>query len=92
MGLLKIYLRVLALLGPEKWLTIALALANAALAAVLVMVPLALRINWKLARSPSSMRRGDSSPTRSPKRSRVSPRSNRPLRSGTLPDGMLPWD
>ena len=39
MGLLKIYLRVLALLGPEKWLAIALALANAALAAVFLLEP-----------------------------------------------------
>jgi len=38
-GLLKIYLRVLALLGPEKWLATALALANAALAAVFLIEP-----------------------------------------------------
>lgn len=39
MGLLKIYLRVLALLGPEKWLAVVLALANAALAAVFLLEP-----------------------------------------------------
>jgi ABC-type multidrug transport system fused ATPase/permease subunit len=39
MGLLKIYLRVLALLGPEKWLATTLALANAALAAVFLIEP-----------------------------------------------------
>jgi ATP-binding cassette subfamily B protein len=39
MGLLRIYLRVLALLGPEKWLATALALANAALAAVFLIEP-----------------------------------------------------
>ena len=39
MGLLRIYLRVLALLGPEKWLASVLAAANAALAAVFLIEP-----------------------------------------------------
>jgi glucan exporter ATP-binding protein len=39
MPLLKIYLRVLALLAPEKWLAIALAIANVALAAVFLLEP-----------------------------------------------------
>lgn len=39
MSLLKIYLRVLALLGPEKWLASALALANVGLAAVFLIEP-----------------------------------------------------
>jgi hypothetical protein len=34
MSLLKIYLRVLALLGPEKWLATSLAVANLGMAAV----------------------------------------------------------
>jgi glucan exporter ATP-binding protein len=38
-SLLKIYLRVLQLLGPEKWLAAALALANVALAAVFLLEP-----------------------------------------------------
>ena len=39
MPLLKLYLRVLALLGPEKWLAIALAFANVALAGVFLLEP-----------------------------------------------------
>jgi glucan exporter ATP-binding protein len=39
MSLLRIYLRVLALLGPEKQVAIALAVANVALAAVFVVEP-----------------------------------------------------
>jgi glucan exporter ATP-binding protein len=39
MSLLKIYLRVLAFLGPEKWLAAGLALANVALAAVFLLEP-----------------------------------------------------
>ena len=39
MGLLRIYLRVLALLGPEKWLASILAAANVALAAVFLIEP-----------------------------------------------------
>ena len=39
MPLLKIYLRVLALLGPEKWLATALAVANLAMAAVFLLEP-----------------------------------------------------
>jgi ATP-binding cassette subfamily B protein len=38
-GLLRIYLRVLALLGPEKWLASILAAANVALAAVFLIEP-----------------------------------------------------
>jgi glucan exporter ATP-binding protein len=37
--LLKIYLRVLALLGPEKWLAVTLAIANVAMAAVFLLEP-----------------------------------------------------
>jgi len=39
MPLLKIYLRVLALLGPEKWLATALAVANLGMAAVFLLEP-----------------------------------------------------
>jgi glucan exporter ATP-binding protein len=39
MSLPQIYIRVLALLAPEKWLAIALALANVALAAVFLLEP-----------------------------------------------------
>jgi glucan exporter ATP-binding protein len=39
MSLLRIYLRVLKLLGPEKWLATGLALANVALAAVFLIEP-----------------------------------------------------
>ncbi len=39
MSLLRIYLRVLALLGPEKWLATALGAANVALAAVFLIEP-----------------------------------------------------
>src|SRR5438445_1253407 len=39
MSLLKIYLRVIALLAPEKWLAITLALANLALSAVFFLEP-----------------------------------------------------
>jgi glucan exporter ATP-binding protein len=39
MSLLRIYLRVLGLLAPEKWLAIALAFANVALAAVFLLEP-----------------------------------------------------
>jgi ATP-binding cassette subfamily B protein len=39
MPLLKIYLRVLALLGPEKWLATALAVANVGMAAVFLLEP-----------------------------------------------------
>jgi len=39
MSLLKIYLRVLGLLGPEKWLATALGAANLALAAVFLVEP-----------------------------------------------------
>jgi glucan exporter ATP-binding protein len=39
MSLLKIYLRVLGLLGPEKWVAIALAAANVVLAAVFIIEP-----------------------------------------------------
>ncbi|HEY8052263.1 MAG TPA: glucan ABC transporter ATP-binding protein/ permease [Steroidobacteraceae bacterium] len=39
MSLLKIYLRVLALLGPEKWLATTLAVANLAMAAVFLLEP-----------------------------------------------------
>lgn len=39
MSLLKTYMRVLALLGPEKWLATALALANVGVAAVFLLEP-----------------------------------------------------
>lgn len=39
MSLLRIYLRVLALLGPEKWLAMALAVANVGMAAVFLLEP-----------------------------------------------------
>ena len=39
MSLLRIYLRVLALLGPEKWLATALAVANVGMAAVFLIEP-----------------------------------------------------
>ncbi len=39
MSLMRIYLRVLALLAPEKWLAIALAVANVALAGVFLLEP-----------------------------------------------------
>jgi ATP-binding cassette subfamily B protein len=39
MSLIKIYMRVLALLGPEKWLAIALAVANVSLAGVFLLEP-----------------------------------------------------
>ncbi len=39
MSLLRLYLRVLALLGPERWLATALAVANVALAAVFLLEP-----------------------------------------------------
>jgi glucan exporter ATP-binding protein len=39
MSLLKIYLRVLALLGPEKWLAMSLAVANVGMAAVFLLEP-----------------------------------------------------
>jgi glucan exporter ATP-binding protein len=39
MSLVKVYLRVLGLLAPEKWLAMALALANVALAAVFLLEP-----------------------------------------------------
>jgi len=39
MSLMRIYLRVLALLGPEKWLATALAVANIGLAAVFLIEP-----------------------------------------------------
>jgi glucan exporter ATP-binding protein len=39
MSLLKIYIRVLALLGPEKWLAVGLAIANVAMAAVFLIEP-----------------------------------------------------
>ncbi|HEY1492505.1 MAG TPA: glucan ABC transporter ATP-binding protein/ permease, partial [Steroidobacteraceae bacterium] len=39
MSLVKIYMRVLALLGPEKWLATALAIANVSLAAVFLLEP-----------------------------------------------------
>ncbi len=39
MSILRIYLRVLALLGPEKWLAIALAVANLGLAGVFFLEP-----------------------------------------------------
>ena len=39
MSLLKIYIRVLAFLGPERWLAVGLALANVALAAVFLLEP-----------------------------------------------------
>jgi glucan exporter ATP-binding protein len=39
MSLLKIYIRVLAFLGPERWLAVGLALANIALAAVFLLEP-----------------------------------------------------
>lgn len=39
MSLLKIYLRVLALLGPEKWLATSLAIANIGMAAVFLLEP-----------------------------------------------------
>jgi glucan exporter ATP-binding protein len=39
MSLLRIYLRVLALLGPEKWLATGLAVANVAMAAVFLLEP-----------------------------------------------------
>jgi len=38
-SLLRVYLRVLALLAPEKWLAVALALANVSLAAVFLLEP-----------------------------------------------------
>ena len=39
MSILRIYLRVLALLAPEKWLAITLAVANLALAGVFFLEP-----------------------------------------------------
>jgi glucan exporter ATP-binding protein len=39
MSLLRIYLRVLALLGPEKWLAVGLAIANIAMAGVFLLEP-----------------------------------------------------
>ena len=43
MSLMRIYLRVLALLGPEKWLATALAVANVGLAAVFLHRALVVR-------------------------------------------------
>jgi glucan exporter ATP-binding protein len=39
MALLRIYLRVLALLGPERWLAVGLAIANIAMAGVFLLEP-----------------------------------------------------